>query len=115
MKTVCEPPSCFRDGLLEILHLDFVHSFSTARATSAESTFQSANPAQVEKENLLFRSEPWKRISFALYCFHALLLERCRYETLGFEGAVQFTYHDLKSALTLIKVIFKVKLSRSVS
>lgn len=104
VKTVCESPSCFRDGLLEILRLDFVHDFSSARASSAESSFQSANPSQLEKENVIFRSEPWRRISLALFCFHALLLERTRYSTLGFAGLVEFTYYDLKSALILVKV-----------
>ncbi|KAK4009113.1 hypothetical protein OUZ56_014249 [Daphnia magna] len=103
VKTVCESPSCFRDGLLEILRLDFVHDFSSARASSAESSFQSANPSQLEKENVIFRSEPWRRISLALFCFHALLLERTRYSTLGFAGLVEFTYYDLKSALILVK------------
>lgn len=104
VKTVCETPTCFRDGLLEILRLDFVLDFSSARASSAEASFQSANPSQLEKENVLFRSESWKRVSFALFCFHALLLERNRYSSLAFAGAVEFTYFDLKSALTLIKV-----------
>lgn len=104
IKTVSEPPTCFRDGLMEILKLDFVHSFSVSRAASAETSFQATNPSQVEKENLLFRSEHWIRISFVLYCYHALLLERNRYGSLGFTGRIEFTYHDLKSALTLVKV-----------
>lgn len=104
VKTVCETPICFRDGLLEILRLDFVQSFLGARASSAEASFQSSNPSQVEKENLLYRSDTWRRVSFALFCFHALLLERNRYSSLGFSGVVEFTYYDLKSALILIKV-----------
>lgn len=99
-----EPPACFRDALIEILKLDFVHSFSASRAAAAETSFQATNPSQVEKENTLFKSEPWRRISFALFCYHALLLERCSYGSLGFSGRVEFTYHDLKSALTLVKV-----------
>lgn len=105
VKTVCEPPTFFRDCLLEILRLDFVHSFSGARASSAETTFQSSNPSLLEKENSLFRSEPWRRVSFALFCFHALLLDRNRYSSLGFTGVIEFTYHDLKSALILLKVM----------
>lgn len=112
MKTVCESPTCFRDGLLEILRLDFVHDFSSARASSADSSFQSANPSQLEKENVIFRSEPWRRISLALFCFHALLLERTRYSTLGFAGLIEFTYYDLKSALILIKVC-RIRLNHS--
>jgi hypothetical protein len=111
VKTVCESPTCFRDGLLEILRLDFVHDFSSARASSAESSFQSANPSQLEKENVIFRSEPWRRVSLALFCFHALLLERNRYTNLGFSGVVEFTYYDLKSALILIKVLYRMFLS----
>lgn len=85
--------------------MDFVHDFSSARASSAETSFQSANPSQLEKENVIFRSEPWRRVSLALFCFHALLLERNRYTNLGFSGIVEFTYYDLKSALILIKVL----------
>jgi hypothetical protein len=114
VKTVCESPTCFRDGLLEILRLDFVHDFSSARASSAESSFQSANPSQLEKENVIFRSEPWRRVSLALFCFHALLLERNRYTTLGFAGVVEFTYYDLKSALILIKVLYRMHLLISI-
>jgi hypothetical protein len=91
--------------------LDFVHDFSSARASSAESSFQSANPSQLEKENVIFRSEPWRRVSLALFCFHALLLERNRYTNLGFSGVVEFTYYDLKSALILIKVLYRMYLS----
>ena len=105
VKTVSEPPNCVRDALLEIQSLDFVQGFSvTSRSANADTNFQPVNPAQVEKENVLFRSEPWKRISLALHCFHALYLERKRYESLGVSSTAQFTYYDLRSALTLVKV-----------
>lgn len=104
VKTVSEPPTCARDALLEILTLDFVQSFSMSRSANVDTNFQPVNPAQVEKENVLFRSEPWKRISLALFCFHALYLERKRYESLGFSSSVELTYYDLRSALNLVKV-----------
>ena len=104
VKTVSEPPNCFRDSILEILNLDFVQNYSVSRITSAETSFQAVNPSQVEKENILYRSDSWRRISFALYCFHSLILERMRYGSLAFRGRVEFTYYDLKSALTLVKV-----------
>ena len=104
VKTISEPPNCFRDSMLEIMNLDFVQSHSESRVTSADNSFQSVNPSQVEKENVLYRSDSWRRISLALYCFHSLILERTRYGSLAFAGRVEFTFNDLKSALTLIKV-----------
>jgi len=108
---VSEPPNGFRDSMIEIMNLDFVQSHSASRVTSAETSFQSVNPSTVEKENILYRSDSWRRISLALYCFHSLILERTRYESLAFAGRVEFTYNDLKSALTLIKVktLFKYR------
>ena len=61
---------------------------------------------ELEKENDLYRSDKWHRLSLAVCCYHALLQERNRYQGFGFSGRVEFTRQDLKSALTIIKVIY---------
>jgi len=106
VKIVRESAKSFRDSLLEVIEHNIIRCGASSRAPSANSSIHAGNSLELEKENDLYRSDKWHRLSLAVSCFHALLQERNRYKGFGFTGRVEFTLQDLKSALTIIKVRF---------
>lgn len=99
MKTVNEPAKCFSDAMLQVLNIDMLYGRPNSETEAG----------RIERKMTPQFKEEWARVSLTLCSFHAILMERSRYESMAFTGSVHFNFNDLKIALTLTKVMHNMK------